>query len=369
MRIRKRESEKVKRFILEASKLQWNHGLGGLNRFFKKIFSVKIHKIRSYYLAGLLILFIVVYGCGQRFPTKKEFLMDTEVEIILPQGSEEDFTTAFNEMRRIEKLMDVYDPGSELSRINKLADKRAIKVSKEIFEVLKEALKYSRLTSGAFDMSIRPLCALWGERGKLKEIPEVREIEERLPLVNYKNIILNEKNQTVEFRREGMALDLGGVAKGYALDCAIRVLKERGIKEALINAGGDIKVMGERVWKIGLQHPREENKVLAVIRLKDQAIATSGDYQRYFIKEGKRYHHIINPETGYPADECMSATIIGPNATQADSLATGVFVLGPKEGMELIESLKDVEGIIIDSQGKILLSSGLKEKLQISPKI
>lgn len=324
--------------------------------------------MRRFLLFGLILAFLIS-GCGQRFPSKKEFLMDTEVEIILPQGSEEDFTTAFNEMKRIEKLMDVHNPESELSRVNRLADKRPIKVSKEIFEVLKGAREYSALTSGAFDVSIRPLGALWGERGKLKEIPEVREIKERLPLVNYKNIILNERNQTVEFKRKGIALDLGGIAKGYALDCTIRVLKERGIKEALINAGGDIRVIGERVWKVGLQHPRKEKEVLAVIKLRDQAIATSGDYQRYFIKEGKRYHHIINPETGYPAIECMSVTIIGQSATQVDILATGVFVLGPEKGMELIESLKDVEGIIIDSQGKILLSSGLKGKLQINSKI
>ncbi|HEA47351.1 MAG TPA: FAD:protein FMN transferase, partial [bacterium] len=231
--------------------------------------------MKRFILIGLLILFIV-YGCGQRFPSKKEFLMDTEVEIILPQGNEEDFTAAFTEMRRVEKLMNVYDPESEISRVNRLADKEPIKISKEIFEVLKEALRYSRLTSGAFDVSIRPLSHLWGTKGKLKEIPEAREIEERLPLVNYRNIILDERNQTVEFKREGMAIDLGGIAKGYALDCAIRVLKERGVKEALINAGGDIKVTGKRDWKIGLQHPRKEDKVLVVIKLKDQAIATSG---------------------------------------------------------------------------------------------
>ena len=324
--------------------------------------------MKRFILAGLLILFII-YGCGQKFPSKKEFLMDTEVEIILPHGSEEDFAAAFNEIRRIEKLMDIHDPESEISRINRLANKESIKVSKEIFEVLEKTLEYSRLTSGAVDVSIRPLSVLWGERGKLKEVPEAREIEKKLPLVNYRNIILNERNQTVEFKREGVALDLGGIAKGYALDCAIRVLKERGIKEALINAGGDIRVMGERVWKVGLQHPRKENEVLAVIKLKNRAIATSGDYQRYFIKEGKRYHHIINPETGYPALECMSVTILAPQATQADILATSIFILGSEKGMELIESLEGVEGIIIDAQGEILFSSGLKGKLQISPKI
>jgi len=127
--------------------------------------------------------------------------------------------------------------------------------------------------------------------------------------------------------------------------------------------------MGERDWKVGLQHPRKEDEVLAVIRPRDQAIATSGDYQKYFIKEGKRYHHIINPETGYPATECMSVTIIGPNAIQTDILATGVFILGPEKGMGLIESLKEVEGIIIDTQGKILLSSDLKGRLQIDSNI
>ncbi len=265
--------------------------------------------------------------------------------------------------------MDVHDPESEISRVNRLASKEPVKISEEVYQVLKEALRYSRLTSGAFDVSIRPLSALWGEKGKLKEVPEVEEIKKRLALVNYKNIILDERDQTIEFKGEGMALDLGGIAKGYALDYTIRVLKRRGIKEALINAGGDIRVIGEKSWKIGLQHPRKEEEVLAVIELKDQAVATSGDYQRYFIKEGKRYHHIINPETGYPADRCMSVTIIGPSATQTDILATGVFVLGPEEGMELIESLEGVEGIIINSQGKILLSSGLKGKLQISPQI
>jgi len=324
--------------------------------------------MKRFILAGLLIL-LIIYGCGQKFPSKREFLMDTEVEIILPQGSEEDFAAAFDEMKRIEKLMNVHVPESEISRVNRLASKEAVQIDKEIFEILKESVEYSTLTSGAFDVSIRPLSALWGERGKLKEIPEVKEIEGKLPLVNYKNIILDERNQTVEFKKKSMALDLGGIAKGYALDRAIKVLKGRGIKEALINAGGDIRVMGERLWKIGLQHPRKENEVLAVIELKDQAIATSGDYQRYFIKEGKRYHHIINPETGYPADKCMSVTILAPQATQADILTTSIFILGPEKGMRLIESLKDVEGIIIDSQGKILLSSGLKGKLRISPKI
>ncbi len=324
--------------------------------------------MKRFILAGLLILFIV-YGCGQKFPSRKEFLMDTEVEIILPQGSEEDFAAAFNEMRRIEKLMNIHDPESEISRVNRLASKKAVQIGEEIFEILEESVEYSALTSGAFDVSIRPLTRLWGDRGKLKEIPEAREIEEKLPLVNYKNIILDERNQTVEFKKKDMALDLGAIAKGYALDRAIKVLQGRGIKEALINAGGDIRVMGERVWKVGLQHPRKENEVLAVIRLKDQAIATSGDYQRYFIKEGKRYHHIINPKTGYPALECMSVTIIGPEAILVDVLATGVFILGPGKGTKLIESLKDVEGIIIDSQGRVLSSSGLKEKSQISPNI
>ncbi len=324
--------------------------------------------MKRFILVGLLILFIV-YGCGQKFPSKKEFLMDTEVEIVLPQGSEEDFVAAFNEIKRIEKLMDVHNPESEISRVNRLASKEVVQIGEEIFEILKESVEYSVLTSGAFDVSIRPLSALWGERGRLKEAPALKEIENKRSLVNYKDIILDERKGTVRFGKEGMAIDLGGVAKGYALDRVIKALKKKGVKEALVNVGGDVRVMGEKVWKIGLQHPRKENEVLAVIRLKDQAIATSGDYQRYFIKEGKRYHHIINPETGYPAVECISVTIIGPSAIQTDILATGVFSLGPERGMKLIEFLKNVEGLIIDAQGKVFLSSGLKGKLQVSSKI
>ncbi len=295
--------------------------------------------------------------------------MNTEVEIILPQGNEEDFAEAFNEIRRIEKLMDVHNPESEISQVHRLAGKRPVKVSEEIFKVLKSSLEFSRFTSGAFDVSIRPLSHLWGMRRKLNRILELKNIEEKLPLVNYRNIIMDERNQTIEFKRKGMAIDLGGVAKGYAVDQAIEVLKKRGIEAALINAGGDIRVMGKRRWKVSLQHPRKEDEVLAVIRLQDRAIATSGDYQRYFIKEGKRYHHIINPETGYPAIECMSVTIIASQAIQADILATSIFILGPEKGMKLIESSEDVEGIIIDAQGKIFFSSGLKGKLRISPKI
>jgi thiamine biosynthesis lipoprotein len=324
---------------------------------------------RRFLVPGLLLILFLASGCNPKVTSNKEFLMDTEVEIILPGGDEEDFTAAFGEMKRVAALLDVHNPSSEISRVNRLASRQPVRVSGEIFDLLETAGEYNRLTSGACDVSIRPLTLLWAERGKLKEIPPPAAIEERRYLVGSQGIILDEEKRTVRFRKEGMALDLGGIAKGYSVDRAIEILKERGISEALINAGGDIRVMGKKKWKVGLQHPRDEKEVLTVFRLSNQAVATSGDYQRYFIREGRRYHHIIDPDTGYPAAGSVSVTIIGPTAIQADILATGIFILGPEKGMELVESLPDVEGLIIDSGGKIFLSSGLKDRLRLASEL
>jgi thiamine biosynthesis lipoprotein len=175
------------------------------------------------------------------------------------------------------------------------------------------------------------------------------------------------ENGKIKFAKRGMGIDLGGIAKGYAVDAAIRVLKEKNVESAMVNAGGDIYVLGRKhgkPWRIGIRHPRRGGEILGIVEVEDKAIVTSGDYERYFFSEGKRYHHILNPKTGYPANECQSVTIVAKKATIADGLATGVFVLGPREGMDLVESLEEVEGVIVNKEGEMSVSSGLVSKIE-----
>jgi thiamine biosynthesis lipoprotein len=306
-----------------------------------------------------LVFAVFLNGCGQRAFKQSRLLMGTLVEVTVVSRDQvqanKAIETAFQEMSRIEHLLSIYQKESPISMINNLAGDQTVMVGSEVFQILKEAIGYGKLTSGAFDLSIGPLTSLWNfGQGHL---PSKDEIAPKLLLVDYRDVILNEGGG-VRFGGAGMAIDLGGIAKGYAVDRAIEVLKANGISRAMVNAGGDIRGIG-RIWRIGIQHPRETNSILGIIRLKDEAVATSGDYQRYFIKDGVRYHHIIDPRTGWPAMGCMSVSIIAKEAAMADALATGCFVLGPKLGMELIESLPQVEGIIVTSEGKGLTSSGL----------
>jgi len=231
--------------------------------------------------------------------------------------------------------------------------------------LLEESVLLSELTKGSFDITIYPLWKIWKFEGESVEMPDEEEIEKELQLVNYKNIII--ENGKIKFIKRGIGIDLGGIAKGYAVDAAIKVLKDKNINSAIVNAGGDMYVLGRKQgkpWRIGIRHPRREGEILGTIKVEDKAIVTSGDYERFFFSGGKKYHHIINPKTGYPADECQSVTIVAKEATFADGLATGIFVLGPEEGMALIESLEGVEGVIVNKEGEVSVSSGLVSKIE-----
>ena len=312
-----------------------------------------------------LALLLVIDG-GARWIDRRAYLLGTLVEI---QATDDGaITAAFQEIARVERLAAKGGEG-ELARVNREAHERPVEVSDELFALLKEALKYRELTSGKFDISLGKLIDLWGfgEGGPVpSQVPSAEEIAGLLP---DREVALDEVDRTVRLGPNA-ALDLGGIAKGYAVDRAIQVLKDHGVKAALIDAGGEIRVLGGKPgrlfsrspFRIAIQHPRDESKILGIVKLEgDRAIATSGDYERYFIEDGIRYHHILDPATGRPARGCISVTIIAPTALAADALASGVFVLGPKLGMELIERLPGVEGIIVDPKGRIYRSSGLKE--------
>ncbi len=200
-----------------------------------------------------------------------------------------------------------------------------------------------------------------GKQGR-KRSPSAEEVKEKLGLVNFKNIEVDKEGK-VFLKKKGMAIDLGGIAKGYAVDRAFDVLRSLGHKNLIVNAGGDLRVGGTKnnePWSIGIQNPRESQKILAKISVSDMAVATSGDYEKFFIYQDKRYHHIFNPKDGYPTEECQSVTIVCKNTMTADALATAVFVLGPEKGYALCQKLNGVQCLIVDREGKIILSPNLK---------
>ena len=265
----------------------------------------------------------------------------------------------FAEMHRIDELMSPYKANSELTKINDNASRAAVHVSSELFDLIERSLYFSEQSAGAFDITFSSLGFYYDYRKHLQ--PSEQTIEQKLDTINYKNLLL--KDNTVAFAKPGMRIDLGGIAKGHAVDRAIEILRQCGIQHALVSAGGDTRILGDRngrSWMIGIQHPRDKTAVALRIPLSDSAMSTSGDYERFFISGNERIHHIINPETGMSARKSWSATVIGPDTTTTDALSTTIFILGEKKGIELINAMQGIDAIIIDASGVVHYSSGLE---------
>ncbi|HEU65932.1 MAG TPA: hypothetical protein ENN57_04605 [Chloroflexi bacterium] len=280
-----------------------------------------------------------------------QVLVDDEEEI---KQAKEAINAAFREIDRVEKLMSATDPDSQIYKLNN-SGTQGVELSDEVIYVLKMAKEYAILTDGHFEPTVKPLVDFWMEEVKKSGEMPGDELAGILKLVDYNNLIIDEKNNRARFNKEGMAVTLGGIAKGYAVDRACEVLRGNGIEDALVDIGGDIRVIGTSSWRIGIRDPRAE-KVLGVIELENKAIATSGDYVRYIPLIGaERIHHIINPKTGEPARDSMSTTIVAEDCLSADALSTGIFVMGPEKGKVLLDSV-EVGGLIIDSEGEIITS-------------
>ena len=329
-------------------------------------------------------MFIFCSGCTQPGLVKKAHAcLGTIVEITVADKDKpraainEAIEEAFAEIRRVEDLLSRFKSDSDISRINADAHKRVTKVSLETISLLEKAILFSQLSDGAFDITVYPLMEIWGFTGNgSKYIPQPEQITEVLHSVGYQHIDIIKQEQSVFLGRQGMSLDLGGLAKGYAVDRAIAVLKQKGIKNVLVAAGGDIYALGvrrkSRKWLVAVQHPRKKNAVLTTLELQDEAVATSGDYQKYIEIKGKRYSHIINPEIGFPCDDVpASATVLAKDCLSADALATAIFVLGPEKGIDLVDCLENTEAIVAssweDDTLDILLSRGLKGRLKFNP--
>ena len=293
-----------------------------------------------------------------------------------PHTAKKCVEAAFSELQKVDKLMSDYKSDSEISEVNRDAFKRAVKVSKSTFEVLEKSVEFSKLSGGAFDITIAPLAELWRTAAESNSVPTEEEIAEARSKVGYEKLFLDANEMTVRFAVEGMKLDLGGIAKGYAIDRAIEAMQVGGAAGGMVDVGGDIRCFGlppkgKKTWRIGLQNPAEPDsdeetlagvadQVLMVLKLTDAAIATSGGYRRFFLIEGKKYSHIINPDTATSAEALSSVTIISQNALDADALATAVSVMGPEKGLALIEKIPNTEAILITPSPnyKLIKTSG-----------
>ena len=264
------------------------------------------------------------------------------------------------EMRRVDEAMSTYKPTSELSIVNARAAQEPVKISAELFELLSTAVEYSRITDGAFDVTYASVGYMYDFRKHVR--PDEKQIAAALPGINYRHLELDHKNSTVHFARAGVRVDLGGIGKGHAVDRGIAVLQARGVEHALVTAGGDSRIVGDRFgkpWVVGIRHPDRKEEVIARIPLEDASISTSGDYERYFDENGVRYHHIIDPKTGHSASKVRSATVIGPTATRTDGLSKTAFVLGPEKAIEIYNRLDDIDAVLVTPDGRVLYTKGL----------
>ena len=333
----------------------------------------RIRKIISDIVAALLIamllmlLFVAYRSISARYSGVSEsgYMMGTFFEIkVNGENTSLHVKSALEKIRDIEKLIDYYDEKSELSSINNMAGISPVSVSHDTFDIIDKALRFSRRSGGAFDLTIGPLVDVWRPAYKdHSQIPAGNELVYAQHLVNYGNVELNPQNETVKLLYPGMKIDLGGVGKGYAISKARSILVERGVKSAIISAGSSLAVIGDnrgKPWKIGIKDPRRPDELVGVIKLEaGQALSTSGDYEQYFEANGKRYHHILDPVTGAPADQCRSVTIICDDATEADMLSTAVFVMGPKRGMDLVRTFPNDQAVIIDKDGNVITTQGI----------
>lgn len=317
----------------------------------------------------LLLGFIAVRhhkGSEAHVVERSRILMGTVVEITALGGNaghlDAAVTAAFAEMARVDRLMGPKGAGSDAVRVSRAAQGAA--VSPETAKVVAMGLRVAQASGGAFDMGLGRLKTLWGIESDHPRVPSAAAI--RQALIGTGPGDLQVRGARILKKSPATALDLGGIAKGYAIDRAVAILRRAGIKHASVNAGGDIRLIGDhegRPWRIGIQHPRDPKRLLATLSLKETAVVTSGDYERFFIKNGVRYHHLFDPRTGRPARLSQSATVVAPTATLADALSTAAFVLGARKGIALLERFPGVEGMIVDAKGKPYATPGLKKRI------
>lgn len=350
--------------------------------FFLAITPVKLHNAqlnmqtnrktsRILYCMGSILLVVLLGSCAkkQTEPQSQSFFMlGTVCKVtIYDNPTPEAFSASFARLKAIEDRMSLRNQDSEINRINRQAGKGPVVVSSDTFMVIRKALEIAALSHGAFDPTVGPLVEAWDIGGDNPRKPSQEEVDSLLPLIGYDRVLLDEGTSSVLLKDEGMVLDLGGIAKGYAADEVARILHEHGVEHAIVNLGGNVLTLGKKIdgspWRIGIQNPEAlRGEYVMILSLIDQTLVTSGPYERFLELDGEVYHHILDTKTGYPVkSDYTSVSIITKNSLLADALSTSLYALGYENGMALINTLEDVEAIFITKEKKILLSEGLKK--------
>lgn len=307
--------------------------------------------------------------------TRTEFLMDTVITLkMYDQKDNKILDEAVNRLKEIEEIMSATIDTSDISLINKNSGIKPVKVHDDVYYVIQQAKYFARITKGAYEPTIGPLVDLWNITGTDKDerhsIPTEEEIKKRMALVDYNDLELMDNNH-VYLKREGMKLDLGGIVKGYAADEVKRIFIENGIESAIIDLGGNVYALGKKengeAWRIGIQDPFEvTGSYLGILSVEDKSIVTSGDYERFFIYEGQKYHHIIDSKTGYPSEnEVAGVSIISDKSIDGDALSTALFILGVDEGTELINEQENIEAIFITKQEEVIVDENIMEDFSL----
>ena len=312
----------------------------------------------------ILLSLFAVTSARADWVRREETVMGTRIYVEAwhdnPVQGELALDAVMENMRRIDRVMSHYRPDSELSQINVHGADGPVPVDVELFDLIRTSIHFSEISEGAFDITYASVGYLYDYARHVR--PTEKEIAAALPGVDYRNLVLDEARHAVGFAKPGMRIDLGGIAKGYACDRGVEILQRYGIKNAIVTAGGDSRLLGDRrgrPWVVGIRHPDDKNRVVLSMPLADVGLSTSGDYERYFDEGGVRYHHIIDPKTGHSPTGVRSVTIIGPTATDTEGWSKTVFIKGPVDGLRLIEQYPGMDAVIVDKDGKVWYSKGL----------
>lgn len=316
--------------------------------------------LKSFSHLFLILLSSSVFSQVQR--SRLVTLMGSKFEITLVDkdslSAEKNIDKSINEIRRIENLISEWNPETQISEVNRNAGIKPVKVDAEVFALTEKGIYFSELTDGAFDISIVAMDKIWKFDDSMNELPSEESIRNSVKNVGYQNIILDKTNSTIFLKNKGMKIGFGSIGKGYAADKTRELMKSFGVKAGIINASGDISTWGTQPdgtpWAIGINNPFRDDTIAAVLYLKENAVTTSGSYEKYAEINGKRYSHIMNPKTGYPSTGLTSVTIVGPNATMANGFSTSIMVLGRKKGLKLIKKFPDYQYLLITDAGKII---------------
>lgn len=305
--------------------------------------------------------------------SETNFFMGTVVKISLYDKKDPNIISrGFDRIKQIENEVSINIQGTELDKVNNSAGKSPVKVKDDTFTITQKGLEYSKLTQGSFDITVGPIVKLWSIGLPEAKVPAQAEIDEKIKLVGHEDLQTNEKDKSIFLKRKGMLIDLGAIAKGYTADAVAEVLKEEGVKSAIIDLGGNILALGTKpdgnLWRIGIQNPFEpRGEITGTIEVENKSIVTSGIYERFIEKDGKKYHHILNPFTGYPYDnEIAGVTIVSDKSIDGDALSTSVFSKGLKDGMDFIEKIQGVEAIFVTKDKKVYVTKGLKDIFKIT---